>query len=91
MNNTEEKNILEKLYNEGLSNLKNNKTKSAIKKFVEILLYRPNHSETLNLLSITYHKILNYDKALNYINEAIKSKPNEIGFHINLGLSLIHI
>ena len=85
MNNNEEKNILETLFNEGLSYLKGNQTDSAIKNFEKILSLRPNHPETLNFLSMSYLKNENYERALEYINKAVKSKPTEEGFYINLG------
>ena len=85
MNKNKEKIFLKKLLDDGLVFLNKKKSKLAIKKFEKILSYRPKNSQILNLIGIAYHQISEYDKAVLFINSAIKYNPNEIGFYINLG------
>ena len=85
MNDEDIKIYLNNLLNEALSDLKDSKPDIAKKKFKIILSHRPDHPKILNLISISYHQLKNYKKALHYILKAIEKNSKEIGFYINLG------
>ena len=62
---------------------------------LEIIKVKPNHLESLRLLSLVFFVNDNYSQSANYIKKAINIEPNQASTHSDYGvvlqLSLIHI
>ena len=82
---TEIKKKLKEKFNKGLNDFNNSNFNSALTNFKYILKLKPNETNILNLISISYYNLKKYTLAEKFINEAIKNNSNEVGFLINKG------
>ena len=89
MEEKELKNYLNIISKEGFSALQSGDSIVALEKFEIILSKYPNNPKILNLTSLCYYNLNNFNKAKEYISQAISNSPSEIGFYINKGNILL--
>ena len=84
-----DRNTLQNHFDQGLLSFQKGDFESALKKFKFIIIHKEKESKIMSLISICYHKLKNSAEAERFINLAIKSKPEEIGYYLNKGSMMV--
>ena len=83
--NENKKNYLNKLLQDSNLEMQNNRFDLSLIKLQQILDEVPENSAILNLISVCYSNLDQYEKSIKLISKAIKLSPQEIGYYINKG------
>jgi len=79
------KKYLNETLQKGIQFLNLNRNIEARESFQNILKYKPDHPNTLNLLGITLVKLKKIDESIVNFELAIKNDKYQVGFYVNLG------
>src|SRR5210317_354210 len=74
------------LLNQAKINLNNNKLNDAQKLYYEVIKIDPENYEAHNNLGVTYNKLGENQKAIDFYNKSIEINPNFIEGHSNLAV-----